>query len=61
MTNPFLEAIYHKFTYECNGETITLTNEETKHASGKYFVVVCDKCCNIPVLHSLREDNGECP
>ena len=53
--NPFLEALYKTFTYECRGETIVLTNEETRHENGKYFVVVCDKCCNVPVLHLLRE------
>jgi hypothetical protein len=58
MTNPFLEAIYHKFTYECNGKTIVLTNEETSHENGKYFCVKCDKCCNVPVLHLLRKQDN---
>ena len=61
MNNPFLEALHTKFTYECKGETISLTTEETKHQSGRYFMVVCDKCCNVPVLHLLQqEDNGGC-
>ena len=55
MANPFLEAIYFKFTYECDGETIDLTDEETSHQNGKYFVVLCDKCCNIPVFHLLTK------
>jgi hypothetical protein len=55
MTNPFLEAIYFKFEYECNGEIIQLTDEKTSHERGKYFVVLCDKCCNIPVFHLLKK------
>ena len=54
-SNPFLEALYKKFTYECKGQTIVLSDEETRHEHGKYFVVVCDKCCNVPVLHLLEE------
>jgi hypothetical protein len=56
MNNPFLEALNFKFTYECNGETITLTDEETSHESGRYFVVKCDKCCNVPVYHLLQKE-----
>lgn len=55
--NPFLEALIQKFTYECKGKTITLTDEETSHENGKYFVVICKKCCNVPVLHLLRKEN----
>jgi len=56
MNNPFLEALNFKFTYECNGKTITLTDEETYHEAGKYFIVRCDKCCNVPVFHLLRKE-----
>lgn len=55
MNNPFLEALYKTFTYECKGKTIVLTDEETSHENGAYFCVRCDKCCNVPVLHLLRE------
>jgi hypothetical protein len=53
MNNPFLEALNFKFTYECNGKTIILTDEVTSHENGTYFVVECNKCCNIPVFHLL--------
>lgn len=59
MNNPFLEALYQKYTYECNGKTITLTNEKTDHVHGKYFIVICDKCCNVPVSHLLERWTGE--
>ena len=55
MTNPFLEAIYFKFTYECKGKVIELSDEETSHENGTYFCVKCYKCCNVPVLHLLRK------
>jgi hypothetical protein len=55
MTNPFLEALNFKFTYECQGKTIELKDEETSHEHGRYFVVKCDKCCNIPVFHLLKK------
>lgn len=56
MSNPFLDALINKYTYECDGKTITLTNEKTEHSFGKYFVVICDKCCNIPVTHLLKKE-----
>ena len=59
MSNPFLDALINEYTYECNGETITLTDEETRHEHGKYFVVVCHKCSNVPVLHILYK--GDAP
>jgi len=55
MSNPFLEALNFEFTYECKGKTIKLTDEETYHEHGKYFVVLCDKCCNVPVFHLLTK------
>jgi len=55
MNNPFLEALTDKFTYECSGKIITLTDEETLHEHGRYFVVRCKKCCNVPVLHLLKK------
>ena len=55
-SNPFLDAIVNKYTYECNGEKIVLTDEETLHEHGKYFVVKCEKCCNVPVLHLLKKE-----
>ena len=55
MPNPFLEALNKTFIYNCNGKDIVLTDEKTEHEHGKYFVVICDKCCNIPVFHLLRE------
>ena len=58
MSNPFLEALTQKFTYECSGKTIVLTDEKTSHENGKYFCVICDKCCNVPVLHSLRKESS---
>ena len=51
MSNPFLEALTHKFTYECDGKIVTLTDEETLHEHGRFFVVRCKKCCNVPVFH----------
>lgn len=59
MTNPFLEAIYFQFTYECKGKTIDLTDEKTLNEHGKYFVVICNKCCNVPVFHLLEEKNNQ--
>lgn len=45
-----------KFWYECNGEKKTYTPDmPVEHEHGKYLVVVCDKCCNVPVMHLLRK------
>jgi len=54
MSNPFLKALYQKYIYKCNGKIVTLTNEKTDHLHGMFFVVICDKCCNISVLHLLE-------
>ena len=51
--NPFLDALINSYTYECEEQTIKLTNEKTYHEHGRYFVVECEKCCNIPVYHLL--------
>jgi len=59
VNNPFLEALYQKNTYKCNGKTITLTNEKTEFVHGKYFAVICNKCCNIPVLHLIEVEQNE--
>lgn len=53
--NQFLDALFNKYEYECKGETIILTNERTEHEAGKYFVVFCERCCNVPVYHLLRK------
>lgn len=57
--NQFLDALTMPYEYECNGKTIQLTNEKTEHEHGKFFVVICEKCCNVPVYHLLiRSSNG---
>ena len=44
-----------KYIYECNGETKNLKDDqETLVEHKSYFVVVCNDCCNIPVLHLLE-------
>ena len=58
MNNPFLDMLIYKFVYQCKGKTIELTNEKTYHEHGKYLVVECDKCCNIPVFHLLEKIGG---
>ena len=54
MSNPFLDALYQKYVYECDGKAVTLTDEKTEHVHGKFFTVICEKCCNVPVLHFLE-------
>ena len=54
MSNPFLDALYQKYVYECDGKAVTLTDEKTEHVHGKFFTVICEKCCNVPVLHLLE-------
>jgi len=47
------------YVYNCNGQEKVLTDDqETKVEHGRYFVVVCSDCCNVPVLHMLdRKDS----
>ena len=50
------------YVYDCGGEEKTLTDDDnTKVEHGKYFVIVCNNCCDIPVLHMLRRkgDNDD--
>lgn len=42
------------YEYECNGQVMTLTDDqETIVEHKKYFCVICTDCCNVPVLHLL--------
>jgi hypothetical protein len=44
-----------KFEYWC-GDWKTYTPDlPVEHEHGKYLVVVCDKCCNVPVMHLLKK------
>jgi len=52
--NKFIEALYQPYVYQCNGKDITLTDEQTDEVHGMFFVVICDKCSNVPVLHLLE-------
>jgi len=48
------------YTYECNGEIKTLTDDQktiVEHR-GTYFCVYCADCCNVPVLHLLKRTKG---
>jgi hypothetical protein len=47
------------YVYTCRNKEIQLTDEKTDIKHGKYFLVVCDKCCNIPVLHMLHRKSFE--
>ena len=52
--NQFLDALFMPYEYECNGEIKQLKNDDhTEHEHGNYFVVRCEKCCNVPVYHLL--------
>jgi hypothetical protein len=50
----FVEALFIPYVYDCQGKEVELTDEKTSLEHGKYFVVHCDKCCNVTVLHGLR-------
>lgn len=44
-----------KYIYECNGEIKDLEDsQETLVEHKSYFMVVCQDCCNVPVLHLLK-------
>ena len=47
-----------KFSYyECsNGKEYFITDETVRSLwGGKYTVVVCRRCCNVPVCHVVKE------
>jgi len=52
--NKFLEAINFPYVYDCQGKEVEVTDEKTDVKRGELFVVHCDKCCNVTVLHLLR-------
>jgi hypothetical protein len=44
-----------KYIYECEGKIKQLKDDdETKLEHNTYFVIVCKKCCNVPVFHLLK-------
>ena len=57
--NQFLDALIMPYEYKCNGKTIKLTNEKTEHEHGKYFMVICDKCCNVKQTGVCRTRSQE--
>ncbi len=42
------------YIYECAGTIKTYKGERAEHEQGKYLVVSCDKCSNVPVYHLLK-------
>jgi len=61
MSNPFMSLIRnpHKYYYECESKVKPFNPEmKTDHVHGKYLVVICEDCCNVPVCHLLKK-NGE--
>ena len=47
-----------RYVYNCNGREVTLTDDDAtkirKVSNKMFFFIICDKCCNIKVLHILR-------
>ena len=41
------------YVYDCKGKEITLTDEKTMTKHGR-FLVCCNQCCNVTVVHLLR-------
>ncbi len=45
------------YWYSCRGEKVKLkSSDHTEFKHGRYFLVVCAKCCNVPVTHLLRRE-----
>ena len=55
--NPFINAMFMNYEYDCNGKVKKLTDQETEHVHGMLFCVKCE-CHNEPVLHLLRRTNN---
>ena len=48
--------------YTCRGREVKLTEvDQTALKHGKYFLVICGKCCNVAVTHLLwrREEKED--
>jgi len=43
-----------KYVYKCGNKTKELKdNQETIVKYNDYFMVICNDCCNVPVVHLL--------
>lgn len=45
-----------KWYYYCKGKKIYVDKSEVVFEHGRYPLVVCDKCCNIPVTHLVTKE-----
>jgi len=47
-----------EYTYECQNTVKNLKDDQpTKVEHGKYFYMICNECCNVPVAHLLTRNN----
>jgi hypothetical protein len=48
-----------KYVYKCKNKITELKdNQETIVKYNEYFMVICNDCCNVPVVHLLtRKEN----
>jgi hypothetical protein len=42
------------YVYDCKGEEVNLQEEDKTETKHGYFIVHCDKCCNVSVVHLIR-------
>lgn len=55
MPKPLYKSMSSTYTYDCNGDTKTLKDDQdTIVEHDKYFCVICTDCSNVPVLHLLN-------
>jgi predicted SprT family Zn-dependent metalloprotease len=46
------------YVYDCKGQEVELTDSDLTEVERGTFYIKCDKCCNIPVYHSLRRNKS---
>lgn len=59
MGDIFIDLVMNKnkWSYECNGKRKPYDpSMQTEHEHGKYLVVRCEECCNVPVFHLLEKE-----
>lgn len=57
MSNIFIHLAMHakEYFFVCNDKVIPYDSSmHVEHEHGKYLVVRCEECCNVPVYHLLE-------
>jgi len=57
MIDVFIDLVVNRnsYFYECEGKIKKYKGEQAEHENGRFLVIKCEVCSNVPVYHLLRK------